>query len=60
MSTLNDQVTRQIREMEKKPDQWRFDRFLLWCCAKKVDLCAWSKRVDALKKKILLAEIHSS
>jgi len=52
---------RDVRFMEKfGATQRELDRFLRRCAATNVDLSPWNERLDVVKKKILLQEIHSS
>jgi hypothetical protein len=53
-------VTARIRAMEKIPSQKQFDRFLLQCCKMKIDLAPWKKRLESLRRRILLAEVHDT
>jgi hypothetical protein len=56
----NASVTSRICALEQFPSQGGFDRFLWWCIQAEVDLKPWRKRIAALRKQILLSEVHES
>jgi hypothetical protein len=53
-------ITYHIRYIEKYPSQKLLDGLFKYAKDSGIDLSPWSKRIDALKKKIIIHEVMKS
>jgi len=53
-------ITRTLKELEKDPDPGKFQRFLTRCEMEGTDLTPWERRIEGVRRRVLVAEVMRS